>query len=62
MQKAVSHSNSMYQSATFAPPAQVMTLELKDYVRKLVAEMALNITSLESTGAIAVTNFVSTDL
>lgn len=62
-QQEVNHSSTkgMYQSATFAPPAKVTALELRDYVRELVAEMALNLRSLDSSGAIAVTNFVSSD-
>jgi TolB-like protein len=63
MQKVVSHSNSMdmYQSETFTPPSKVKTPELRDYVRDLIAEMASNMRSVESSGAIAVTNFVYTD-
>jgi TolB-like protein len=54
------HSAGMYQSATFTPPAKSLTLELEDYVRELVAEMALNMRSLDPSGAIGVTNFVFT--
>jgi TolB-like protein len=54
-----SHTLSMYQNATFAP-AKSLTLELEDYVRELVADMTLNMRSLESSGAIGVTNFVFT--
>jgi TolB-like protein len=54
-----SHTPGMYQSATFTP-AKSLTLELEDYVRELVADMTLNMRSLESSGAIGVTNFVFT--
>jgi TolB-like protein len=57
-----SDKGRMYQSATFRPPSNVMQLELEDYVRELVAEMSLNIRDVESTGAIAVTNFVFSDI
>ena len=66
MQKRLSHSTSdstgMYQSGTFATPSTEMTPELRDYVREMVAKMAPDIRSVESAGAIAVTNFVTTDL
>lgn len=51
----------MYQSATFTSPSKASPLELRDYVRELVAEMALNIRSVDVSNAIAVTNFVSSD-
>lgn len=54
------YSAGIYQSATFTPPATSLTLKLKDYVRELVADMALNMRSIESSGAIGVTNFVLT--
>lgn len=63
-QEEVIHTSSkgMYQSATFTPLVKNTNLELKDYVRELVAEMALNLHSVESSRAIAVTNFVFTNL
>ena len=60
MRDDTSHTAGMYQSATFTPPAKSLRLELTDYVRELVADMALNMRSIESSGTIGVTNFVFT--
>ena len=60
MDNNTAHSSGMYQNTTFTAPAKSLTLELSDYVRELVADMALNMRSLDSSGTIAVTNFVFT--
>ena len=59
---SVGHSEDMFQSATFTPPvtSTASTLKLDDYVRELVSEMMFNMRSLDSSGTIGVTNFVST--
>ena len=55
------HSSGMYQSATFTPAvSKPSALGLEDYVRELVSEMTVNMRSLDSSGAIGVTNFVFT--
>jgi TolB-like protein len=54
--------SSLFQNATFTTSSSRSNqLELQDYVRELVAEMALNMNSVDSTAAIAVTNFVFAD-
>ena len=56
-----SPSNSMFQNATFTSSTETFTSDLNGHVRKLVAEMAQNMDSIESVGPIAVTNFVFTN-
>lgn len=58
----LSSSKGMYQSATFAAPSKTTPPELRDYVRDLVAEMSLNLRAVDSSKAIAVTNFAFTNL
>jgi TolB-like protein len=53
-----SQSEGLFQNASFTHPSNPVSLELKDYVRELVADMALNIRSADTLGVIAVTNFV----
>jgi TolB-like protein len=56
--QSVSDSPSMFQNNTFNQISNNNTPELDDYVRELVADMAINMKSIEQTNAIAVTSFV----
>ena len=56
------HSANTYQSNTFRQITNNnAAVDLEDYVRELVADMAINMRSIEENKAIAITSFVFSD-